>query len=134
MDAGEVNAPLKRNYTKTGRAPAPGFGGQQILGLTGNKKLSEKEKLDILAREFESIFLNQMLKTMRSTVQKSELINGGSSEEIFTAMLDEEMARQMAYKQNNGLSSALVEQLSSMIKGADGGKETNPTVKPTKNR
>lgn len=96
--------------------PGGAIGEQSILSLTGDKHKTGKEKLEILAKEFEAIFINQMLKTMRSTINKSGLIDGGSAEEIFTSMQDEEMARQMAFSQQNGLSTALVEQLSSMLK------------------
>jgi len=91
--------------------PAAGFAGKPLLSLTGDKSSSEKEKLTILAKEFESIFMNQMLKTMRATISKSGLIDGGRGEEIFTEMLDEEMSRQMAFSQKDGLSASLVEQL-----------------------
>ncbi len=91
--------------------PAAGFAGKPLLSLTGDKGSSEKEKLTILAKEFESIFMNQMLKTMRATISKSGLIDGGRGEEIFTEMLDEEMSRQMAFSQKDGLSASLVEQL-----------------------
>ncbi|HEB71389.1 MAG TPA: hypothetical protein ENI77_02065 [Nitrospirae bacterium] len=96
------------------KAPQAGSSGQSILSLTGDKSKTDKEKLGILAREFESIFINQMLKTMRSSVDKSGFIDGGPAEEMFTGMLDEEMARQMAFSQNSGLSKALEEQLWAM--------------------
>lgn len=52
----------------------------------------EDQKLRESAREFEAIFIQQMLKRMRSTVQKSGLISGGRAEEIFQEMLDEKYA------------------------------------------
>lgn len=104
------------------KAPPPGSNGQNILSLTGDKSKTEQEKVGILAREFESIFINQMLKTMRSSINKSGLIDGGSAEEMFTGMRDEEMARQMAFSQNSGLSKALEEQLWAMM-GENTGKE-----------
>lgn len=109
------------------KALTPGSNGQSILSLTGDKNKTDKEKISILAREFESIFTNQMLKTMRSSVNKSDFMNGGAAEEMFTGMLDEEMARQMAFSQNSGLSKALEEQLWAMM-----GEKTDK--KPRKNQ
>ena len=97
------------------KSSRPKSDGQSILFLTGDKSKTNKEKISILAREFESIFTNQMLKTMRSSISKSDFMNGGSAEEMFTGMLDEEMARQMAFSQNSGLSKALEEQLWAMM-------------------
>ncbi len=91
--------------------PQPGFAGRSVLDVTGAKNATEKEKLTVLAKEFESILMSQMLKTMRSAIQKNELIKQGPGEEMFTEMLDEELARQMAFKSNDGLAASLVEQL-----------------------
>jgi flagellar protein FlgJ len=104
-----------RDNTIVPKTYSSGANGQSILSLTGDTTKTDKEKLSILAREFESIFTNQMLKTMRSTISKNDLINGGPAEEMFTSMLDEEMAREMAFSQNSGLSKALEEQLWTMI-------------------
>ena len=101
--------------------PPEGADARSVYSITGAKDKSEKEKLEILAREFESIFVHQMIKSMRSTVEKSELTGGGPGEEMFTDMLDEEMARQIAFAQRDGLSSALVAQLTSMMDGKESG-------------
>ena len=73
---------------------------------------SEKEKLRLLAGEFTSILLKQMFKSMRNTIFKSELLDGGFAEEIFTDMLDEEISKKGASQQGfNNLSRILYEQL-----------------------
>ncbi len=120
---GNIHGPGKRTEHFI---PGAWLSGQSLLSLTGDKMRTDEEKLEILAREFESIFINQMLKTMRSTIDKSGLIDGGSAEELFIGMQDEELARQMAFSQNSGLSAALVEQLSGMLS-----KEKEPA--PEKN-
>lgn len=122
MELREVNpAAVSSQARKTGRTGQE-FGPRDISSITGDKNLAEKEKLEILAKEFESIFMSQMIRSMRDTVQKSGLFDGGPAEEMFTDMLDEEMARNMAFSQTSGLSSALVAQLSGMT-GAVGGEE-----------
>lgn len=47
------------------REPESGVGGQQLRNISGSKSMNDKEKLGVLAKEFESIFLGQMLKSMR---------------------------------------------------------------------
>lgn len=64
-----------------------------------------------LAKEFESIFLEQMFRSMRSSVQKSGLIDGGNAEEIYTSMLDSEYAKEMSAQGNAGLSQMIERQL-----------------------
>lgn len=102
-----------------GAAPGAsrGLGLKELESLSGDRSLSEKQKLEILAKEFESILFHQMIRSMRSTVEKSGLIKESSGEKIFTDMLDEKMAREMAFSQHDGLSSALVAQLLPALSG-----------------
>src|SRR5690554_452795 len=53
----------------------------------------QNEKLKLLAEEFTSILLKQMFKSMRNTVFRSELLEGGFAEEVFTDMMDEEISK-----------------------------------------
>jgi flagellar protein FlgJ len=59
----------------------------------------------------EALFLHHMLSEMRKTVEKSGLIDGGRSEEIYTALMDAELAKEMARTGALGLSSVLYESL-----------------------
>lgn len=68
-------------------------------------------KVKQLAKDFESVFLEQMFKTMRSSVQKSGLIDGGNAEEIYTSMLDSEYAKQMSQQGQSGLADMIERQL-----------------------
>jgi len=61
--------------------------------------------------ELESLFINYLLKEMRQTIDKSGFISGGRAEEIYTSMLDTNLAKQFAHKGGIGLSSMFMEQL-----------------------
>ena len=61
--------------------------------------------------ELESLFIAYLLKEMRATIPKSDFINGGKAEEIYTSMLDSEMARELSSKGGIGLLSILLDQL-----------------------
>lgn len=100
---------------KLAQEPSSGVSGQQLRSISGSKTMTDKEKLGVLAKEFESVFLAQMLKSMRSTVGKSSLIDGGHGEEIFTGLIDEEMARKMAFTQSGPMSTALAEQMAAKL-------------------
>lgn len=62
--------------------------------------------------QMESIMVSKMLKSMRNTVQKGELMHGGFAEEIFEDMLYDEYALNMSKNANLGLAKMLYEQLS----------------------
>lgn len=68
-------------------------------------------KVKQLAKDFEAVFLEQMLRTMRSSVQKSGLVDGGNAEEIYRSMLDGEYAKLMAGQGTSGLSQMIERQL-----------------------
>jgi peptidoglycan hydrolase FlgJ len=63
-------------------------------------------------REFEAIFIEQMLKSMRQTVEKSGLMDGGMAEDIFEDMLYENYAKKMSQTANLGLGDMLYRQIS----------------------
>lgn len=63
-------------------------------------------------KEFETILLEQMLQSMRKTVNKSGLMQGGMAEDIFEDMLYEQYARKMSNSANLGLADMLYKQLS----------------------
>ncbi len=60
----------------------------------------------------ESLFISHMLAEMRKTVPKSDFLGGGRAEEIYTSIMDAELAKQMAGAGGLGLSTVLLEQLS----------------------
>ncbi len=68
-------------------------------------------KVKQLSKDFEAVFLEQMLRTMRSSVQKSGLVDGGNAEEIYRSMLDGEYAKIMAGQGTSGLSQMIERQL-----------------------
>jgi flagellar protein FlgJ len=61
--------------------------------------------------EFEAIFIKQMLNSMRRTVQKSGLFEGGLAEDIFEDMLYDEYAKKMAENANFGLAAMIYSQI-----------------------
>jgi flagellar protein FlgJ len=68
-------------------------------------------KLKAACEGMEALFIHHMLTEMRKTVAKSGLIDGGRSEEIYTSLMDAELAKEMAHSGGLGLSAILQEQL-----------------------
>lgn len=63
---------------------------------------ADAKKIKDVAHDFEAVFLELMLKSMRNTVPKSELMDGGNGEEIFRSMLDSEYAKAMSQQESYG--------------------------------
>jgi flagellar protein FlgJ len=75
------------------------------------KEQAEREAIKKAAADFEAVFLGIMMKSMRDSVQKSGLVDGGNSEDIYQSMLDTEYTKQMANQNFTGLSRAIEDQL-----------------------
>ncbi len=71
------------------------------------------EGLAKAAKEFEAVFLNQLMKSMRATVPESELFNGGGSTKFYQQMHDAELANALAsHNGGMGITELIVRQLS----------------------
>ena len=74
-------------------------------------KNQDPEAIKQVAKQFESIFMHQVFKSMRSTLPKDGLMSGGFGEEMFTDMLDQEYAKLSIANQSMGLADTIADQL-----------------------
>lgn len=63
------------------------------------------------SEQFEALLLNFMIREMRATVPESALFPPSMAEEIFTGMLDEQIAGEMAQHGGIGISRMIFNQL-----------------------
>ncbi len=75
-------------------------------------KSGEDDRLKQACSDFQSIFVKQMLDSMRKTVNKTGLLDGGRAEEIFEDMLYDEYAQKISKTADLGLDDMLYQQLS----------------------
>ncbi len=71
----------------------------------------EKKAIKKLSEEFEAMFLNLVLKSMRDTVPKNKLVDGGNAEDIYRSMLDSEYAKQLSHQRGAGIADAVERQM-----------------------
>lgn len=91
----------------------------------GGDEGSEKAALTAAARQFESIFTNMMLKSMRDANSgfKSEMFNS-QNEDFYRQMLDEQMTSELSSSGSLGLADMIVAQLSTAEKPQAGDKDS----------
>ena len=82
---------------------------QTDTGFTLFQKNKNQANLKAIAEEFESMFINQMLKNARDS-KLSESLFSSDEEENFGAMLDQERSRSLALNLDLGIAEALVRQ------------------------
>ena len=80
-------------------------------GKVSNESETKKSEIKKLAKDFESIFIDVVLKSMRETVQKSGFIDGGNAEDMYQSMLDSEYSKLMSQNDGTGLGAMLEKQL-----------------------
>ena len=73
---------------------------------------NESRELRKTCREFESLLVAEMLKSMRATVPESDLFGSKEKEEIFRSMLDVETAKQVSQTGSFKLGDIIYDQLS----------------------
>lgn len=79
--------------------------------LEAAKNKKDTQSMKKVCKDFESIFLNMILKNMRSTVPQDSLFDDSSSIDTFQGMLDEQYANAMSQK-GIGLADMMYKQLS----------------------
>ena len=82
---------------------------QTDTGFTLFQKNKSQTNLEALAEEFESMFINQMLKQARDS-KLSDALFSSDEEDNFGAMLDQERSRSLALNLDLGIAEALVRQ------------------------
>jgi peptidoglycan hydrolase FlgJ len=83
--------------------------GSALNGLK-NAKSDSPEAIRAVARQFESVLMNMMLKSMRDTVPQDGITDNEQSK-MFMGMLDQQLTTQLSQK-GMGLTEVLVRQLS----------------------
>ena len=83
----------------------------QMKKLPQPKNISEDSRLREAANDFEAIFVQQMLKTMRKTSFESNLIPKSEGEKYFRSMLDEHYSQLTAKSGSLGLGEMIYKQL-----------------------
>lgn len=79
-------------------------------------------RLKKAAHEFEAVFLSQMFREMRATVETP----GGQAEEMYQSMLDDTVASEAAARSTRGLGEALYRQLASRLGAEHGPDRSTP--------
>ena len=101
----------------------------QFSALRADAAKNPNAALEEVASQFESIFLQQMLKSMRDATVKSDLFDS-SQMETYQSMADQQLALQLAEQGGIGLARMMVEQMQTSglvdeAKGSEGAPSTD---------
>ena len=88
---------------------------------------SEKE-MEKVARDFESVFVNKLLESMRKAIPKSGLLDS-SALDMYQSMMDQEMAKNMSERKGMGLGEMVYKDLSRLDKVFRGESISSSSIK-----
>lgn len=85
--------------------------------LNSAMESQDDKKLKKVCEDFEAIFVNMLLKSMKNTVNEGGLTKKSHAREMFESMLDEEMASSISKGRGIGIGEILYDSLSKNKKG-----------------
>jgi flagellar protein FlgJ len=83
---------------------------QAVDGLRLQARKTDKAGIEAAARQFEALFMNMMLKSMREATPQDSLMDNDQSR-LYVSMLDQQLAQSMSAR-GVGLADMMVQQLS----------------------
>ena len=86
------------------------FDNTSLSQLREDAKVDPDAKADEVSRQFEALFVNMLLKSMRKATQRSELFNSEAAKS-FESMFDQEIANKVSYADGIGLANTIKRQL-----------------------
>lgn len=86
------------------------FDTKSLDALKRQAKATPQEATRQAAKQFEAMFMNMLLKSMREAMPSSDPLNS-SGGKMYTGMLDSEMAQKLTAGKGIGLADAIVRQL-----------------------
>jgi len=105
-----------------------------LIGLKGRARqdgpgAQDDTALRAAAQQFESMFLQEMMRSMRQATIKSDLLESNALE-TFEGMFDKEVALQMAKRGGMGLADMLVQQMKKHQPANVAAPEATPEAAP----
>ena len=79
----------------------------QANAASFSEKNHNKADLKKVAEEFEAVFIAQLLKIMRETIQESGVEGGGFGKSVYTELFDQEVALSMARRGALGIGDII---------------------------
>lgn len=102
---------------------SPGNDPASLMSVVKNGMRSggaaKKAAIHKTAVEFQSLFVEMMLKSMRDTVNQDKLTGGGHGEEVYGSLLDREYAAAVSRRGGFGLAEIIERQLLAQEGGSD---------------
>jgi len=88
---------------------------QSIKPMAPDKTQAGGDQLKKACQDFESIFVDYMMKQMRKTITRDGFLSPDNAEQLYTSMLDSEVARNVSESRGIGLAAVIYQQMSGIM-------------------
>ncbi|PZQ48476.1 MAG: flagellar biosynthesis protein FlgJ [Micavibrio aeruginosavorus] len=89
------------------------------ISMSGNAGKLDMKKIEETAKDFEAMFVTEMLRPMFEGIKPDETFGGGKGEEIFSGMMLDEYGKSIAQSGTLGIADLVKAQLIEMQSGKD---------------
>lgn len=86
----------------------------RAAAIQGNIKNTQPDKYDVAAKEFEAVYISQMLTPMFDGLETDGMFGGGSAENIYRSMMIDEYGKMIAQNGGIGLADSVKAQMIEM--------------------
>ena len=90
---------------------AKGAEGKAETAKAGEMSDAQRAEVEQAATQFEALLVNQMVKSMWSTVPKGGLLSGSREEELYRDMLNQSLSEEIAKGQGVGIKEVIMREL-----------------------
>lgn len=77
---------------------------------SGEKKLN-RAKLKKACKDFDALFMAQMLKSMRQTIPQTGFLGKGPGNDVYQGLMDQELSRKLSQSKGLGLGKVIYRQM-----------------------
>jgi len=87
----------------------------------------DEEQIDAVSKDFEAMFITEMMKPMFEGIKPDPMFGGGKTEEVFNGILLQEYGKMMAETGQIGIADNIKDQLIRLQEGSVEAKADNQT-------
>ena len=101
---------------------------ERVRGQSKFGQVDSEKEMEKVTRDVESVFVNKLLESMRKAIHKSVLLDS-SALDMYQAMMDQEMAKNISKRKGMGLGEMVYKDLSRLDKVFRGESISSSSIK-----
>ncbi len=97
----------------------------KLRGLKSGTKITAQQNVEQAAKDFEALFVTEMMKPMFEGIKTDGAFGGGKTEEVFRGLMLQEYGKMVAETGQLGIAQAVKTEMIKMQEAVNGTNTTN---------